>query len=54
MTTDGRIPEVVERIPQADRGAVQRISPGDLVELATDVGPEALNTANHDLHVVEA
>ena len=42
-TTDGRTPEVVERVLEADRGAVQRISPGDLVELATDVGPVPMN-----------
>jgi len=40
MATDGpRIPEAAERDAQADRGVVERISPGDLVELATDVGP---------------
>ena len=37
------MPEVVARAPQADRDAVERISPGDLVELATDVGPVPMN-----------
>jgi Protein of unknown function, DUF255/Wax ester synthase-like Acyl-CoA acyltransferase domain len=44
MATEGpRSPDVVERAPQAGRDAVERISPGDLVELATDVGPVPMN-----------
>ncbi|MGV8976715.1 MAG: wax ester/triacylglycerol synthase domain-containing protein [Cellulomonas sp.] len=44
MATDGqRGADVVERSPRADRDAVERISPGDLVELATDVGPVPMN-----------
>ncbi|PVU82003.1 hypothetical protein DDP54_02105 [Cellulomonas sp. WB94] len=44
MATDGpRTPEVPARAPRTGRSEVQRISPGDLVELATDVGPVPMN-----------
>lgn len=44
MATDGpRTPTVAARTRRTGRGEVQRISPGDLVELATDVGPVPMN-----------
>jgi len=44
MATGRPLPvDVAPRPPRAGRVEVQRISPGDLVELATDVGPVPMN-----------